>query len=94
MDNDDSDDCLTDLGFMFDSYHSRDTKKISFEKFDISLHLIDEDPGHVQSGQHLWPGAFYLSSYCKCSIWFAFFVEIISFFRHCVSSAFTCFLFD
>jgi hypothetical protein len=65
MDSGDGDDCLTDLGFMFDSCHSRATKTISFSKFDVSLRLIDEDPGHVQSGQHLWPGAFYLSTYCK-----------------------------
>ena len=64
--NDDNDDYLTDVGFMFDSYHSRDKIKINFvDLCSISINCIDEEPGHVQSGQHLWPGATLLSNYCK-----------------------------
>ena len=59
------DDCLTDVGFMFDSFHSRSTKEFVFDKFKLDIFCIDEDPGHVQSGQHLWPGASQLSLYCK-----------------------------
>jgi hypothetical protein len=30
---------------------------------NISLFIIDDDPGHVQSGQYLWPAAYALSRY-------------------------------
>lgn len=29
----------------------------------VSLYIIDDDPGHVQSGQYLWPAALSLSSH-------------------------------
>lgn len=64
--NEEEEEYLTDVGFMFDCHHSRDRIEIQFEKFAVSINCIDEDPGHVQSGQHLWPGATLLSNYCKC----------------------------
>ena len=54
-----------DLGFMFDAHRSRTTKSITINRFEVLLKCIDEEPGHVQSGQHLWPGAYQLSNYCK-----------------------------
>ena len=57
---------MLDVGFMFDAHHFRTTKSIMFENgnSEIFLRCIDEEPGHVQSGQHLWPGAYLLSKYC------------------------------
>lgn len=46
------------IGFMFDAEHNRITKKVDFnDGIIINLRLIGEDPGHVQSGQYLWPAA-------------------------------------
>ena len=61
MDEDD----YSALGFMFDAQHKRIEKVISFSEhgndllvdFTIALQIIGEDPGHVQSGQYLWPAA-------------------------------------
>jgi predicted nicotinamide N-methyase len=54
MDEDD----FGSIGFMFDAEHHRVTKKVDFNNgLIIDLRLIGEDPGHVQSGQYLWPAA-------------------------------------
>ena len=47
------------VGFMFDSEHARLTKTLSLPGIDgdVVLAMIGEDPGHVQSGQYLWPAA-------------------------------------
>jgi len=49
----------TAMGFMFDSSHARAT--VTFTPpgctAPIRLRLIKGDPGHVQSGQYLWPAA-------------------------------------
>ena len=48
------------LGFMFDASHARIEKVIKFDDDrvpPIRLAMIGEDPGHVQSGQYLWPAA-------------------------------------
>lgn len=59
------DDFLGDVGVMFDTMHSRDILDIHVsEGIDVSLKCIDELPGHIQSGQHLWPAALDLSKYC------------------------------
>lgn len=53
-----NDDDLQSIGFMFDRSHSRSKQSFSFAN-DITINLtsIGNDPGHVQSGQYLWPAA-------------------------------------
>jgi predicted nicotinamide N-methyase len=59
----DEEDGLGAIGFMFDSMHSRKRKSIVVCDKDpsimVTLSLIGEDPGHVQSGQYLWPAALF-----------------------------------
>ena len=51
---------LDSIGFMFDAQHSKTSKSFSFSnKIDLQVSLIDNDPGHVQSGLYLWPAAEY-----------------------------------
>lgn len=59
------DSLLTDIGFMFDSHHCRSSRSFVFGETSLTLSCIDEDPGHVQSGHHLWPGASILAQYRK-----------------------------
>jgi hypothetical protein len=61
-----------DVGFMFDTAHAKDNVCFSFdingnriedevdmekELFHVDLAMIKGEPGHVQSGQYLWPAA-------------------------------------
>lgn len=49
---------LSSIGFLFDSCHSKTTKYFNFAgKISIEISLIDDDPGHIQSGLYLWPAA-------------------------------------
>jgi predicted nicotinamide N-methyase len=51
-------DGLGAIGFMFDAEHERETREISFgADIQITLRTIGDKPGHVQSGQYLWPAA-------------------------------------
>ena len=51
-------DDLCSIGFMFDAEHCRETRTINFgSDICISLRTIGDKPGHVQSGQYLWPAA-------------------------------------
>lgn len=51
-------DDLCAIGFMFDAEHSREVREISFaSNIKVSLRTIGDKPGHVQSGQYLWPAA-------------------------------------
>lgn len=51
-------DDLCAIGFMFDAEHSREVRKIQFaSNIELSLRTIGDKPGHVQSGQYLWPAA-------------------------------------
>lgn len=56
---DDDSDLEQAMGFMFDSSHARSC--LSFSPAGclapIRLRMIKGDPGHVQSGQYLWPAA-------------------------------------
>ena len=64
QEEDDDDVCLGAIGFMFDAQHARCTKKLSFESgINVEIRLIGEDPGHVQSGQYLWPAAAFTAQY-------------------------------
>ena len=60
---------------MFDDAHSKCTKTVkvtgtmrSSFHFDVKVKMIGEDPGHVQSGQYLWPAAKYLANHI-CDVW-------------------------
>jgi predicted nicotinamide N-methyase len=54
MDEDD----LGLIGFMFDAQHHKILKLVEFSSnITINLKLIGDQPGHVQSGQYLWPAA-------------------------------------
>ena len=58
----DSDDAC--IGFMFDTARKKGKECFKFhdsegEEFAVDLNLIQGDPGHVQSGQYLWPAAQY-----------------------------------
>ena len=57
-----SDDDLACIGFMFDTAHAKTSEKFIFsdlsgKEFSVDLNRIKGDPGHVQSGQYLWPAA-------------------------------------
>jgi predicted nicotinamide N-methyase len=45
------------IGSMFDTAHARSTRRIDICGTHIDLRLIDAEPGHVISGQYLWPAA-------------------------------------
>ena len=66
---------MEEVGFMFDDAHSKCTKTVkvtgaisSSFHFDVKVKMIGEDPGHVQSGQYLWPAAKYLANHI-CDVW-------------------------
>jgi predicted nicotinamide N-methyase len=63
MSDDENDDCYGAIGFMFDAQHSKITEKIQIGSHSILVKIIGDDPGHVQSGQYLWPAAKYLGEY-------------------------------
>lgn len=67
MEKCDDEESYDTIGFMFDSFHEKSTKEIIFQIHEkevvFSLRIIGEDPGHVQSGQYLWPAAQHLSKY-------------------------------
>ena len=50
---------LQSIGFMFDRSHRRSQRNFVFNNGDMVIHItsIGSDPGHVQSGQYLWPAA-------------------------------------
>jgi predicted nicotinamide N-methyase len=49
---------LCSIGFMFDAEHAKETRQIVFSSgLDVALQTIGDKPGHVQSGQYLWPAA-------------------------------------
>ena len=55
-------DCEEDVGFMFDTAHAKDISTFRFERttgedITVELSMIKGEPGHVQSGQYLWPAA-------------------------------------
>lgn len=51
-------DDLCAIGFMFDAEHDREERQIQFPgNIEVTLRTIGDKPGHVQSGQYLWPAA-------------------------------------
>lgn len=60
---DDNEDCYGSIGFMFDAEHAKITETIQLGDYSVQLRIIGDDPGHVQSGQYLWPAAKYLGKY-------------------------------
>lgn len=57
------------IGFMFDSEHHKDKREISIgDDITITVKTIGDRPGHVQSGQYLWPAAT-AASHHICSSW-------------------------
>ena len=57
---------LSSIGFMFDDCHPKVTKDFTFsDELTIRINLIGQEPGHVQSGQYLWPAAEFASKYIK-----------------------------
>jgi len=64
----DSDNDMACIGFMFDTARKKGCECFEFhnskgELFTVDLNMIQGDPGHVQSGQYLWPAAHYAVSY-------------------------------
>ena len=66
---------MEEVGFMFDDAHSKCTKTIevagamsSSFRMEVKVKMIGEDPGHVQSGQYLWPAARYMANHL-CDVW-------------------------
>jgi hypothetical protein len=57
--------CYADMGFMFEGMEPTQTQTLEFSPttgggesvVEIELNAIDNDPGAVQSGHYLWPGA-------------------------------------
>jgi predicted nicotinamide N-methyase len=49
---------LCAIGFMFDAEHDREERQVSFRGgIEVTIKTIGDKPGHVQSGQYLWPAA-------------------------------------
>lgn len=66
-----SEDMLADVGFMFDGSHKKSVRIIRIQEqspMDIKINTIGDDPGHIQSGQYLWPAATALSNHI-CDVW-------------------------
>lgn len=56
--DEEDDDVASSMGFMFDSCHARTTTEFEIgDGLRVRLRMIKGDPGHVQSGQYLWPAA-------------------------------------
>lgn len=52
------------IGFMFDRLHSRSEHSIKFtDDITIKVTSTGTDPGHVQSGQYLWPAASFAAAH-------------------------------
>lgn len=52
------------IGFMFDAEHSKETRIVTFlPNITISVKTIGDQPGHVQSGQYLWPASHAAAKY-------------------------------
>jgi predicted nicotinamide N-methyase len=56
---------LGSIGFMFDASHARYKREFCIPSSGdtIVVSTIGEDPGHVQSGQYLWPAASFGANY-------------------------------
>lgn len=54
---------MSAIGFMFDFASSKQTLTFSAAQIQISLRTIGEQPGHLQSGQYLWPAARFLAEH-------------------------------
>eukprot|EP01041_Mallomonas_annulata_P014138 gene14138-30103_t len=54
---------MEDIGFMFGTQTSKVVNNFQFPLFSIQIRMIDSEPGHIQSGQYLWPAAQSLSQY-------------------------------
>ena len=67
MTENEEDEELSSIGFMFDVSSSKINKEIKFvinsQEISLNFLLIGEDPGHKQSGHYLWPAAQFLSLY-------------------------------
>jgi predicted nicotinamide N-methyase len=66
MADEDEEDLAGSLGFMFDAAHARAMSVIDLGVMGVEplrLRLIKGDPGHVQSGQYLWPAAQYAAKW-------------------------------
>ena len=65
MAEEDEDDGLTSMGFMFDNEQETKLKTFSFMLqassppliVVVSLNVVDDDPGAVISGHYLWPAS-------------------------------------
>jgi predicted nicotinamide N-methyase len=61
------DDHYADMGFMFEGSEASTLKHYEFKNdkktIKVALNVVDEDPGAVQSGHYLWPGAPALAQY-------------------------------
>lgn len=63
-DSEDSDDIESAMGFMFDSSHARICMTFDIgTQYMVKLRMIKGDPGHVQSGQYLWPAAHFAAKW-------------------------------
>lgn len=60
----DDDDNVCGLAFMFDAQHHKALQTYELENnIKVSIKMISDTPGHVQSGQYLWPAAISASNY-------------------------------
>lgn len=61
--SEDANDCLTDVGFLFEGAKVSTLKHFEWSrgaeapKICVALSVVDEDPGALQSGHYLWPAA-------------------------------------
>jgi len=58
------DDDLCSLGFMFDAFHQRETRTVSLKRdLVLQVRTIGDRPGHLQSGQYIWPASIAAANY-------------------------------
>ena len=58
------DDIESSMGFMFDACHARVMREFEIGgELRVRLRMIKGDPGHVQSGQYLWPAAHFAAKW-------------------------------
>jgi predicted nicotinamide N-methyase len=54
---------LSAIGFMFDGASAKQTLHVTVAGIQIAIRTIGEHPGHLQSGQYLWPASQFLAEY-------------------------------
>lgn len=61
--DDEEDSYYADIGFLLEGAQPTKAVRFSWADIHVTLHVIDDEPGAVQSGHYLWPAAKLLTEY-------------------------------